>query len=311
VTGPRTDVPGSYCAACDARPHRPFRSGPDGRPDARCPKCGSLERHRFLSLLLGTLAPRLRDLDLVVEIAPSKQSTRLLERLGARTRISLDAGYDARDVDALASIDRLPLRDRSVDLLVCYHVLEHVPDDCEAMREIARVLSPRGIALLEVPIRVGVATEEDLSTSPEERERRFGQRDHVRWYGDDFDNRLSAAGLSSVRVTPPALLGEAAVQWFKLMPHEVVWIASPGRGTASPMVAGGTDSGLTAAFDALLAELSDVQVKLVRARARGDRLAATRDALRARLEGGPAASPTAGDHPAAAPHAPLIGWRHG
>ena len=88
----------------------------------------------------------------VVEIAPSRQTTPLLDRLGARRRISLDAGYDARDVDALASIDRLPLRDGSVDLLV-YHVLEHVPDDREAMREIARVLSPRGLALLEVPIR--------------------------------------------------------------------------------------------------------------------------------------------------------------
>ncbi|MDZ5663925.1 methyltransferase domain-containing protein [Nocardioides sp. S-58] len=284
MTGSRPQVPVSYCAACDAMVHRPFRPGPDGRPGATCPRCGSLERHRFLSLLLGTLAPRLRDLDLVVEIAPSKQSTRLLERLGARRRISLDAGYDAREVDALASIDRLPLRDGSVDLLVCYHVLEHVPDDGAAMREVARVLSPRGIALLEVPIKVGVATEEDLGCSPEECERRFGQRDHVRWYGDDFDDRLSAAGLSSVRVTPPALLGEAAVRWFRLMPHEVVWIAGPGRGTAAPMVAGASASGLTAALDALLAELAHVQDRFERARARGDRLAATRDALRARLE---------------------------
>ena len=70
-------------------------------------------------------------------------------------------------------------------------MLEHVPDDCAAMREIARVLSPRGIALLEVPIKVGVATEEDPSATPEERTRRFGQNDHVRWYGDDFDARLS------------------------------------------------------------------------------------------------------------------------
>ena len=234
MTGVRHDVHKAYCAACGSMVSRQFRPGPDGRPEATCPRCGSLERHRFLSLLLGALAPDLCDLDTVVEIAPSRQSTPLLDRLGARRRISLDLGHDKRAVDALASLTALPLRDGSVDLLVCYHVLEHVPDDCSAMREIARVLSPRGIALIEVPIRSGVVTEEDPSASPDERVRRFGQSDHVRWYGDDFDDRLSAAGLSSTRVTPPTLVGDAAVEWFRLMAHEVVWVARHGTAAATP-----------------------------------------------------------------------------
>lgn len=279
----RQDLSKGYCAACGSTVSRPFRPGPDGRPGAVCPRCRSLERHRFLSLLLGVLAPELRDLDTVVEIAPSRQSRALLDRVDARRRVSLDAGYDARDVDALASLTALPLRDASVDLLVCYHVLEHVPDDCAAMREIARVLSPRGIALLEVPIKTGVATEEDASAPPEERARRFGQHDHVRWYGDDFDARLCDAGLASVRVTPPALVGESAVQWFRLMPHEVVWVVHRGCETASPMLADGSGSGLTAAFDAVLADLTRAQDRLGRARERADRLAAERDALRARV----------------------------
>ena len=291
-----------YCAACDAVVHRPFRAGPGGRPGAKCPKCGSLERHRFLSLLLGVLAPRLRDLSTVVEIAPSRQTTPLLDRLGARRRISLDAGYDARDVDALASIDRLPLRDGSVDLLVCYHVLEHVPDDREAMREIARVLSPRRASpCSRCPCRSGVPTEEDLTASAEERTRRFGQSDHVRWYGDDFDDRLSAAGLASARVTPPALLGDAAVPVVQgVMPHEIVWVAETGRAVAEPMLADGTGSGLTAAFDALLGELSQVQERLGRARARSDRLATQRDALRARLDQAQPARGPGVPHPPAA-----------
>ena len=283
VTVPRQDHPKAHCAACGATVSRLFRPGPDGRPGATCPRCGSLERHRFLSLLLGVLAPELSDVDTVVEIAPSRQSHALLDRLPARRRISFDAGYDAREVDALACLTKLPLRDGSVDLLVCYHVLEHVPDDCAAMREIARVLSPRGIALLEVPIRMGVATEEDPSAPPEERARRFGQSDHVRWYGDDFDSRLSAAGLASVRVTPPALVGDAAVAWFRLMPHEMVWVVHPGDKTSPPLLAGSSGSGLTAAFDALLADLARAHERLGRARERGDRLAAQRDALRARL----------------------------
>ena len=270
---------------------REFRRGPDGRPNASCPRCGSLERHRFLSLLLGALAPELRDLDTVVEIAPSRQSTVLIAQLGARRRIGLDIGYDGRPVDALASLTDLPLRDASGDLLFCYHVLEHVPDDATAMREIARVLSPRGLALLQVPIKMGVPTDEDLTASQEERVRRFGQADHVRWYGDDFDERLSTAGLSSVRVTPPALVGEAAVEWLHLMPHEMVWVARPGSVVATPMLAGGPSSGLAAAFDAVLSELALTQKKVGRARARADRLAAQRDALRARLaEGRPSRS---------------------
>lgn len=279
-----TDHTRAHCAACGSTVGRPFKPGPDGRPGATCPRCGSLERHRFLSLLLGALAPELNDLDTVVEIAPSRQSKALLDRLPARRRLSFDAGYDAREVDALASLTDLPLRDGSVDLLVCYHVLEHVPDDCAAMREIARVLSPRGIALLEVPIRMGVATEEDPSAPPEERVRRFGQVDHVRWYGDDFDSRLAAAGLASVRVTPPALVGDAAVAWFHLMPHEVVWVVHPGDKASPPMLAGGAGSGLTAAFDALLADLARTQGRLAKARERAARLAVQRDALRAQRD---------------------------
>lgn len=280
MTAARHDVQKAYCAACGSTVSRTFRPGPDGRPEATCPRCGSLERHRFLSLLLGALAPELRELDTVVEIAPSRQSTPLLDRLGARRRIGLDLGHDKRAVDALACLTALPLRDGSVDLLVCYHVLEHVPDDCSAMREIARVLSPRGIALIEVPIKGGVATEEDPSASPDERLRRFGQIDHVRWYGDDFDDRLLAAGLSSTRVTPPTLVGDAAAEWFRLMLHEVVWVARRGTAHANPTASHG--SGLSAAFDAVLTDLTRTQERLVRARDRADRLAAQRDALRAR-----------------------------
>ena len=283
VTGSRQDVSKAYCAACGTTVSREFRRGPDGRPNASCPRCGSLERHRFLSLLLGVLAPELRDLDTVVEIGPSRQSTVLIDQLGARRRIGLDYGYDGREVDALACLTRLPLPDASVDLLVCYHVLEHVADDAAAMREIARVLSPRGLALLQVPIKMGVPTDEDPTATPEERVRRFGQVDHVRWYGDDFDERLSAAGLSSVRVTPPALVGEAAVEWFHLMPHEMVWVARPGSVVATPMLAGGPASGLTTAVDALLTDLALTHAKVDRARARADRLVTQRDALRARL----------------------------
>ena len=81
-----------------------------------------------------------------------------------------------------------------------------------------------------------------------------------------------------MRVTPPALVGESAVRWFRLMPHEVVWVVHPGRSSASPMLAGGPGSGLTAAFDAVLADLAKEQGRLARERERATRLVAQRDA---------------------------------
>jgi len=86
--------------------------------------------------------------------------------------------------------------DKSFDLIYCSHVLEHVPDDALAMREFYRVLKPDGKIILQVPI-AGDETFEDISiVDPLEREKFFGQIDHVRIYGRDVILRLTKAGFS-------------------------------------------------------------------------------------------------------------------
>lgn len=251
------------------QPIRTFRPGPGGRPGAKCQKCKSLERDRFLSLLLGTLSTQLADVGTLVEIAPTRQSTRNLDRVPARRRLRFDIGHaEKRSVHALASLTRLPLPDASVDLLTCYHVLEHIPDDRAAMAEIARVLSPRGTALLAVPLRRGVPTEEDLEAGPEERAARFGQHDHVRYYGDDFDARLANAGLDTQRVTPRSLLGSGATDRFGLIADEVVWIVRRGDGAVGTIDEDPRDTGLTLALDALVEENRWLQAQFLRAQRR-------------------------------------------
>ncbi|MDH2416918.1 class I SAM-dependent methyltransferase [Nocardioides sp. CER19] len=267
--------PRRYCAACGSVVRREFRPGPGGRPNAACPRCVSLERHRFLAVLLDVLRPMLGDIDLVLDVAPSPQVTPLLAGLGARRTVRLDLGADNRLVDVLGSLTELPLADGSVDLLTCYHVLEHVPDDRAAMREITRVLSPGGLGILQVPFRPGTVTDEDPSvTDPAERIRRFGQDDHVRYYGDDFEDRLVEAGLGLRRVTPRSLLGGEMSAWLRLSPDETVWIVRRDPDATVPDRDEPLPTPLTGAMDALLEELATQHRRLVKARAQVEQLRA-------------------------------------
>lgn len=238
-----------YCPACH-RDVESFKPGPGGRPDATCPRCGALERHRFLALLLDGLAPLLVGAEVVMDVAPSRQMTPRLKRLSPRGYMSMDfdPAADGRPVDVRTSLTHLPLPDDSVDFMVCYHVLEHVPDDRSAMREIARVLKPAGLALLQVPYRTTRDTDEDPSASVEERLRRFGQADHVRWYGRDFDDRLRESGLDVTRFTPETVVGRRGSELMRLVPEEAVWAVRPatqGLGIQIPsdgMAGGSIDS---------------------------------------------------------------------
>ncbi len=90
-----------------------------------------------------------------------------------------------------------PLPSSVFDAVLCIHVLEHIPEDRAAIHELFRVLKPGGWAGISVPIRLDQETYEDPTiTSPEERERAFGETVHVRYYGYDFVDRLQEAGFS-------------------------------------------------------------------------------------------------------------------
>lgn len=216
-----------YCTAC-CRSVEAFVPGGTGgnRPRARCPKCNALERHRFLAILLDHLAPYLHDGSRVLDVAPSRFITHRMRALQTKqhVRIDFDPEADSRAVDVSASLTHLPFQNAIFDLVVCYHVLEHIPDDAAAMREMRRVLTDGGLALVQVPFRNWTMTDEDPSAGPEERVARFGQADHVRWYGTDFDQRLAQAGMAGFRVQPPDVVGQSLVELCGLNEQENVWI---------------------------------------------------------------------------------------
>ena len=123
-------------------------------------------------------------------------------------------------------IRALHFADHSFDLVVCNHVLEHVVEDEKAMQEIFRILKPGGRAILQVPVSYVLAkTKEDASVvGPDNREREFGQDDHVRIYThDDYIARLKKAGFSvneSFRPTPEEMEGMA------MDPRERLFVAT-------------------------------------------------------------------------------------
>lgn len=194
------DVQCPICGATQSE-FAPFK---ESRPNAWCLTCGSLERHRLLWLYLQ------RETDFWDEHKP----LRLLHFAPPVFTYSAFSEADHIDyypVDLFpekynhrgstrilkADITDLPFEDDFFDVVLCYHVLEHVVDDRKAMEELFRVMRKEtGWGIFQVPIDYDrETTYEDFSiTDPDEREIAFGQFDHVRWYGRDYIERLESVG---------------------------------------------------------------------------------------------------------------------
>lgn len=158
-----------------------------------CPKCLSLERHRLLWLYLKERTGFFTDNLKVLHFAPEQP---FLKRF--RSLPNLDyttADLDSPIADLHLDVTKMDIPDNHYDVIICNHVLEHVGDVNAAFREIRRVLRPGGWAVLLVPINPDVDSWEDPTiTSPEERQRNFGQYDHVRQFGRDYAQVLENAG---------------------------------------------------------------------------------------------------------------------
>lgn len=196
------------------------------RANRLCPSCGSSERDRALRLWLRGQRPRTGAM--LVEVAPIGLVEPLAAKLGyAYTSVDL---YSLR-AQVRGDLLALPFADRSIDVIVCFHVLEHVQGDIAAAAEISRVLRDDGRAVLSVPWDPGAATtDEDLTASPEERLRRFGQIDHVRMYGRDLTDRLGSGGLHVEEVLWTTLYDERQFRRSALDgDDDRFWFCSPRR----------------------------------------------------------------------------------
>jgi len=191
---------GSRCGVCGNSykhflPYGRLRS----RPNALCPGCLSLERHRLVWKYLREKTQFFtRPMD-VLHIAP--EQCFISPFTAAHGDRYVTADLESPWAKVHMDIHSMPFADNSFDAVLCNHVLEHVQDDLQAMREIRRVLRPGGWAILQVPFFSPVPEktfQDDSVTGRLEREKLFGQADHVRRYGQDYAQRIREAGLTAL-----------------------------------------------------------------------------------------------------------------
>ena len=192
-------------------------------PERKCPKCGSLERHRAVWLFFQRRTNLFADPVRMLHVSPEPF---LSSRLATFENIDyLSADLDSSNAMVTLDITDIGLPDGSFDVIFASHVLEHIPDDRSAMRELHRVLRPGGWAVLQVPIW-GPTTREDTSlVDPQERKRRFGHVDHVRMYGHDgeFARRLHDAGFDVCVERFVAELGAELAERYRLLEDEDIY----------------------------------------------------------------------------------------
>ena len=188
-----------YCNICGYRFSNFLPFGMPAR-EAKCPHCGSLERHRHLYIHIASLFPFLQNKS-ILHFAPEQILKKIFLMSNAEY---IDADIDLQKATHQIDITNISFDDQRFDYIFCIHVLEHIPDDLKAMRELYRVLKPGGIAYLCVPLRK--TFHEDLTiTDPKERTKLYGHHYHVRNYDfETFRTRLSDAGFNTDIVSYPA-----------------------------------------------------------------------------------------------------------
>jgi SAM-dependent methyltransferase len=189
------------------------------RPGALCPSCDSLERHRLLALAIerGEIDIRGRS---VLHFAPEKIVTHLLKRCNPLSYVT--SSWPELTADISLNIEDMDLKEASVDVILCFDVLEHV-DDRKAFAEVRRVLSPNGFFVFTVPYASSwkQTYENEALTQDQERLQHFGGRSHLRFYGRDITERATRAGL---KINQFVATGEDSVK-YRVHRGETLFIA--------------------------------------------------------------------------------------
>ena len=216
------------CPVCERSFSKFLSYGSDvaHRENVLCPYDLTLERHRLMWLYLKNesnffTAKKLN----VLHIAPEQC---FIHQFKAQKNLDyLTGDLESPIADLHFDVHHIPLEDNRFDVVFCNHVMEHVEDPIQCMKEIFRVMKPGGWAIMQVPQDMSrELTYEDPSiTSPAEREKHFWQKDHVRLFGRDYPQWLERAGFTVETYDVKEKLGMDKIERYRLVPHELLYIA--------------------------------------------------------------------------------------
>ncbi len=192
------------------------------RENALSPGTLSLERHRQMWLYLKNETDFFTASHKVLHIAPEQEFLRRFRKMKNLDYLSADLYSPI--VDVKADILSLPFEDSCFDIVICNHVLEHIVHDAKAMSELYRVMKPGGWGIFQVPMKNSLEkTYEDFSiTDPKERQKHFGQYDHVRWYGMDYFDRLRKAGFETEPLFYSEKYTDEEIKKYSLQKNEIL-----------------------------------------------------------------------------------------
>lgn len=192
------------------------------RSNVLSPSTLSLERHRLLWLYLKNETDFFTAEKSVLHFAPEQCFLKRFRKLKNLKYTTTDLLSPIADVKA--DICDLPFEDNSYDIILCNHVLEHIPDDTKAMQELYRVMKPDGYGIFQIPQELdrAVTFEDDSITDRDERAKIFGQYDHVRVYGRDYFDKLRSIGFKVEEVDYTSKLSNETVDKYRLAKGEII-----------------------------------------------------------------------------------------
>jgi len=194
----------------------------NSRENVLSPSTLSLERHRLLWLYLKNETDFFTAPHKVLHFAPEQAFYSKFKKLKKLEYTTTDLNSPLADVKA--DICALPFKDNSFDIILCNHVLEHIPNDKKAISELYRVLKPSGWGIFQIPqdLNREVTYEDDSITDKKERTKIFGQYDHVRIYGRDYFDRLKEAGFKVNEVDYTSGMSASDIEKYRLAKGEII-----------------------------------------------------------------------------------------
>jgi SAM-dependent methyltransferase len=209
-----------FCSICE-RSYRKFILLDNNR-DLLCPGCGSLPRYRLLNVLLKKKHNLQQDKLNILHFSPAKSLKRKLKNFKNLNYITCNYNTSSEDKDI--NITSINEPSHYFDMVICFHVLEHINEDLLAMDELYRILKTNGVAYIQTPFKEGDIYENASITSAEDRVKHFGQDDHVRVYSiQGLSARLKHAGFNVNTLKATEICDQSMITHYGIIEEDVIF----------------------------------------------------------------------------------------